>query len=176
MQYSANLATRTSPNGEGMRDDTTEDLIYHLNRLPQELYDTIYEDVFSAEPGDRIINEDYTFPAQLSVSRATRKQFALSYYQESSAFIAQPPGPDHFIDLTAQCLAWAEDVEHVKEDGGSGMMILVLWSLQTWRSRGKIARVMGAIVDSMLRTRGAKMVSVSAVTIMDNAFVSISSE
>ena len=64
-----------------------------LHRLPQELYDHIYDEVFTA-PSTRIdISRNYSELHLLSVSRVSREQFAKSYYQ-NTIFVV-----DHDKDL-----------------------------------------------------------------------------
>lgn len=59
---------------------TSEDLNRHVNNLPQELRDEIYDLVFTAEPGVREVDELYRTPRLLHVSRASRAKFSTSYY------------------------------------------------------------------------------------------------
>lgn len=61
-----------------------DDLAARVQSLPQELYDHIYSEVFTA-PFDLAkieikVDDSYKPPAQLQVSRASREQFAQSYY------------------------------------------------------------------------------------------------
>lgn len=91
-----------------------------LDKLPQELYDKIYDFTFSAEPGNRYLDcfvdpsyrpsKDGMRPLfqkpdsihLLHVDRASRKQFARSYYGGSGAVFISPwisksviSGPPH---------------------------------------------------------------------------------
>lgn len=59
-----------------------------VQSLPQELYDTVYDLVFTA--GDlHVIHANYQFPTLLHVSKASRQQFANSYYGGGSTFVFQ---------------------------------------------------------------------------------------
>ena len=64
-----------------------------LHKLPQELYDAVYNNVFTA-PARRIdTGHTYRPPHLLWISSASRKQFAKSYYHGSIFVI------DHDVDL-----------------------------------------------------------------------------
>ena len=54
-----------------------------LHRLPQELYDHIYNEVFTASTRRIDVSHSYSAPQLLSVSSASRKQFAKSYYHNT---------------------------------------------------------------------------------------------
>lgn len=60
----------------------------HVQSLPKELYDWIYELVFTAgSTGWPIrVRNSYRPPAMLQVSRASRQKFATSYYGSSNGF------------------------------------------------------------------------------------------
>ena len=75
-----------------------ENLAACLQKLPQELYDKIYEQVFTADSKERVIDKGYKPPAQLQVDRASREKFADSYYGAGATF-SFPTGLD---------VAWAE--------------------------------------------------------------------
>lgn len=53
-----------------------------LQGLPQELYDSIYDYVFTTDAEEVSITSDYRPPAQLQVTRASRNLFARTYYRE----------------------------------------------------------------------------------------------
>lgn len=67
-------------------DVKSEELSDFLQDLPQELYDKIYDEVFTAEPAERTVTSKYKPPVQIRVSRASRAQFARSYYGQGSTF------------------------------------------------------------------------------------------
>lgn len=52
----------------------------HIQNLPQELFDDIYELVFTPTSTIVDINRDYRPPVQLQVSKASRESFADRYY------------------------------------------------------------------------------------------------
>lgn len=59
-----------------------------MQGLPQELYDTIYDLVFTAGQEPRYIGyREYDSPVQLQVDRASRKRFAKSYYGNGATFV-----------------------------------------------------------------------------------------
>lgn len=58
-----------------------------MQSVPQELFDKIYEDVFTADEGERIIDKRYNPPVQLQVDSSSREHFAKSYYGGSSTFM-----------------------------------------------------------------------------------------
>lgn len=61
-----------------------ERLNLQLHSLPQELYDHIFDEVFAA-PRSRIdIGQSYGPPQLLTISSATSKQFATSYYRNTT--------------------------------------------------------------------------------------------
>ena len=61
------------------------ELSRRVQSLPQELFAQIYNEVFTGPAGKAIINvdESYKPPHQLQVSRASREQFARSYYSDT---------------------------------------------------------------------------------------------
>lgn len=67
------------------------DLSADVQSLPKELYDKIYDLVFTAKSTKRMITIDpsYQPPAMLQVSRATRQKFAVSYYASAGGFELQ---------------------------------------------------------------------------------------
>lgn len=74
-------------NISAMNDNKSHELRELLQRVPQELYDNIFELVFTADHEVvRNITRDYKPPVQLQVSRATRELFAESYYGHGSSF------------------------------------------------------------------------------------------
>lgn len=70
-----------------------DNLTVLLRRLPQELYDHIYNNAFTAPICRVDVSHNYTTPHLLSVSCASRKQFAESYYA-NTIFVV-----DHDRDL-----------------------------------------------------------------------------
>jgi hypothetical protein len=61
-----------------------DSLTKKLNSLPQELYDSIFDTVFTAGPRRINIEHSYQPPSLLSINSATRKQFATSYYANTT--------------------------------------------------------------------------------------------
>lgn len=57
-----------------------------IQDLPQELFDSIYNQTFTAVPGLRIINASYRPPNLLCIDRASREKFAASYYGRGNVF------------------------------------------------------------------------------------------
>lgn len=67
--------------------DATVNLPSLVQSLPRELYDEIFELVFTAPSFARaVVDRDYKPPAQMQVSRATRRHYARSYY-ETTTFV-----------------------------------------------------------------------------------------
>lgn len=64
----------------------SDELTALLRTLPQELFDAVREFVFTADPGERVVEEDYKPPAQLQVDRSTRARFAEAYYGDGAVF------------------------------------------------------------------------------------------
>lgn len=62
------------------RSSDMDHLIILLHTLPQELYDNVYGEVFTASVRRVNIRHSYRPPHLLAVSSASRKQFAKSYY------------------------------------------------------------------------------------------------
>lgn len=63
---------------------TMDSFIVNLHGLPQELFDCIYDEVFRA-PVHRInIDHSYKLPHLLTINSDTRKQFAKSYYANTT--------------------------------------------------------------------------------------------
>lgn len=58
-----------------------------MQRLPQEIFDNIYQLVFTAASEPRQIDKHYRPPVQLQVDRASRKTFARIYYGDNSTFV-----------------------------------------------------------------------------------------
>lgn len=73
-----------------------------LDNLPRELYDYIYNLVFSVGPSVQWITLGHKPPVQASVSRATRAQFLPDFYRRSSFHIF-PPWPDAYCVGRAGC-------------------------------------------------------------------------
>ncbi|KAI5362784.1 hypothetical protein Slin14017_G064650 [Septoria linicola] len=74
-----------------------------LESLPQELYDNIYDCVFTAEPATvTICYEDYRFPHLLHVDRAPRSKFAESYYKVTEIEYGEPSEVDWLETLPQQ--------------------------------------------------------------------------
>lgn len=71
--------------------ETSANLRQYLDALPNELYDEIYKLVFTADLVSRQITKSYKPPAQLQVSRETRKEFAKSYYRKGAVFYSGSP-------------------------------------------------------------------------------------
>ncbi|UJO21254.1 uncharacterized protein CLAFUR5_10900 [Fulvia fulva] len=66
---------------------TSEDLKRHLSSLPQELYDGIYERIFTADDRQiQTISRAWHAPHLLHVDRSSRQKFARSYFTTPSAF------------------------------------------------------------------------------------------
>ena len=61
-----------------------DDLTEKLHSLPQELYDCIFDAVFTATTHRIDIGHSYRPPYLLSISSATRKQFAKTYYANTT--------------------------------------------------------------------------------------------
>lgn len=79
----------------------------HLGRLPQEIFDMIYNEVFTARPAVRRVRrpdiKGYTthrVPHLMHVSKATRMKFAISYYSNSVFVFPEP----------YDCFAWLGSV------------------------------------------------------------------
>jgi hypothetical protein len=88
-----NFTTISSLSHSRFRSSGMDHLTILLHRLPQELFDHVYNDVFTA-PACRInVRHSYRLPHLLSVSSASRKQFAKSYYY-TTLFIV-----DNDVDL-----------------------------------------------------------------------------
>lgn len=78
-----------------------DDFAILLNRLPQELIDIIWEEVFTA-PVQRVhVGRGYRPPHLLLVNSSSRQQFAKSFYN-NTIFIV-----DHDLDLEV----WLDEVE-----------------------------------------------------------------
>lgn len=72
------------------------DLLYSL---PQELFDKVHEHVFAEAPEKLVvIDKDYKPPSLLQVNRATRAEFAKSYYAYS-VFVLDGRIPYKLIDV-----------------------------------------------------------------------------
>jgi hypothetical protein len=56
----------------------------HVQSLPAELFNDIYELVFAAEPGEVSVDESYMPPTQLQASNPSREMFATSYYSHKT--------------------------------------------------------------------------------------------
>lgn len=60
------------------------DLADHLRNLPQELFDLVYDMVFTADNGARVrIDNSYKPPCLLAVNRASHERYAKSYFHSS---------------------------------------------------------------------------------------------
>lgn len=65
-------------------DDAPRSTHELLDTLPQELYDKIYKEVFTAGDGNVVVvHKDHKPPAALQVDSASRENFAESYYNNS---------------------------------------------------------------------------------------------
>lgn len=58
-----------------------------IHALPPELFNRINDFVFTAEPGNRIVDGSYKPSQLLSVSKSTRLRFAQSVYGSASTFV-----------------------------------------------------------------------------------------
>ena len=74
-----------------------------LGSLPQELYDNVYDQVFTADPSDVLVSllEPRKFPPQLHVDRASRASYASSYFT-ATRFI---------FDCSDETAAWCNLIE-----------------------------------------------------------------
>ena len=70
-----------------------------IHALPPELFNRINDFVFTAEPGNRIVDRNYKPSQLLSVSKSTRLRFAQSVYGSASTFVF------HDVELLARWLA-----------------------------------------------------------------------
>ena len=69
-------------------DSSTDELRALLELLPQEIYDHIYQHVFTAAPaGVLVTHTGYRFPKLLHVDRASRTAYAKSYYNVTTFII-----------------------------------------------------------------------------------------
>lgn len=60
-------------------------LPHFMQRLPQELFDKIYDDVFTAPDGSRVaFSRGFHYPVQFHISKTSRKKFAASYFGNST--------------------------------------------------------------------------------------------
>lgn len=59
---------------------TMDSLATKVHILPTELFDEIYDNVFTASPDTIPITNSYRPPALLQVNRASRQDFAATYY------------------------------------------------------------------------------------------------
>lgn len=83
-----------------------DDLSNHLNNLPRELFDEIKNLVFTAGPcAARLVRLNTKPPSRLRVSRATRKQFARSYFGGTRQFEVQGPRIEGMHEKEMQRLA-----------------------------------------------------------------------
>ena len=65
--------------------ETTQQLAQRLQRLPQELYDKVYDFTFTPVDTTQIrINRGYAPPSTLQVDRKSREEFAKTYYSTAS--------------------------------------------------------------------------------------------
>lgn len=74
---------------------SSDDLRRHMDRLPQELYDNIYNLVFTVEAAKHTINHRYKTPHLLWIDRASRKRYAATYYGKGSTF--KPPPDEGYV-------------------------------------------------------------------------------
>ena len=92
-----------------------------VQALPAELYDEIYNFIFTADDGNKIyINKSYKPPATLQVSRVTRKFFAESYYFHSIFIIPRDlreEGASWLESLTASHRAMFNGIRIVEKSG-----------------------------------------------------------
>lgn len=104
---------------------TSDDLAELLQTLPQELFDKIYDNVFTADGGERLVDWDYKPPVQLQVDRGSRDKFAESYNGGETAFIL-PHGIDcgwlqslptaHFLTIAhLKCPRWEDKADQAQQ-------------------------------------------------------------
>ena len=96
--------------------DSFDELAERLQSLPQELFDQIYDEVFTAAAGTEVhIDGRYQPPVQLRVTHASREQFAKSYYGTITFRFCVDIGPNPFRrdpsrkqrpGSRLQCLIW----------------------------------------------------------------------
>lgn len=67
---------------------TMHNLAAQVQHLPAELFDEIHHRVFTALPDTIPITHSYRPPALLQVDRASRKQYAATYYGNGNIFIS----------------------------------------------------------------------------------------
>lgn len=64
------------------------DFTQRIHNLPPEIFNQIFELVFTPEPGPITIDRTYRPPVQMRVSRALRTQYAADYYSPDRTFTA----------------------------------------------------------------------------------------
>lgn len=87
-----------------------------VHSLPQELYDTIYNLVFTPHPSMVEIDEDHKPPPQLSVDRQSRHLFAYRYYGSPNGFHFQADDRHlvckWLVALEAEHIDWLQIVDY----------------------------------------------------------------
>ncbi|KAK3721394.1 hypothetical protein LTR37_003270 [Vermiconidia calcicola] len=89
-------------------DGATDDLANRVQSLPQELFDTIYDQVFTSAGGERInidSSKTYKPPYVLAVDRKSRELFAKSYYSRNIFVIDFEVRSYHYTLLEEICIA-----------------------------------------------------------------------
>lgn len=76
-------SNRKRPPSEERRQTSTEDLASRMQNLPQELYDRICREVFTATSGRVEVSKCYKTPRLLRVDHDSREHFARSYYSNT---------------------------------------------------------------------------------------------
>lgn len=69
--------------------DKMDELAQRVQNLPPELFNNVYELVFTANPATIEITDEYQPPHLLRVSKHSRKMFARSYYGKGTVFLVQ---------------------------------------------------------------------------------------
>ncbi|GIZ41701.1 hypothetical protein CKM354_000499700 [Cercospora kikuchii] len=73
-------------------------VISHSEKLPEELYNSIYDDVFTAMPGTLIVRDkSSTWPHLLHVDRASREMYARSYFAVTTIVICDDRFGYHWL-------------------------------------------------------------------------------
>lgn len=125
---------------------------HSLCKLPQELYDDIFDLVFTADSEVRSIDKHYRLPAQMHVSRATQEKFARSYYGEGTFLLREQSGKHTWsvTDLTATCNEWLDKLDNVERPLMAHYWGFLLKDVQMQLSRG---RCVGSVMTRILEAR-----------------------
>lgn len=110
------ILTHNSSGISSSGDLSVDHFQHHLEDLPPELYDKIYNDVFTADQSQRLITPEFRPPIQLQVSKATRAKFAQSYYSKSRFEVRVPrsdtiTGPTDPGDVRNVFRTWIRSLE-----------------------------------------------------------------